>query len=524
MALSDKIKLESYNSLVRDYEGRLNETDKQLLGLINDFAADDDIALHLQNKTITDFLINQIKKAKSEQNDDISGASNLIYGAVLNLMDSHSQSNRRSHSNQGRFDQSGLHLRSSRDQMQDHDMTLLMPKSTGNISVMAVLNRFDQSSASAIQDVLASELFNEDIQHIIIPVGPGHWRGVYLTKPPEDEVFYELELFDPYGHSGASAIKDYTLKLLVNCGLNSEFIRINYSGPKHPQGDSYSCGDFTCAHSHKKMQELGAPKGSYNTNLIATLDNLGNRDDVLRMATRDEIQRILEGPRADHPPIDPTVASDVMIPSDSSNDRLTSVTQDSSTASHIDTPANDTVIPTVDQGKKSDGIKPGISDDHPPVVIKNDQARVTSDSDDKKTPSANLSSGARIGIEAGSIAGSTGIGALIGGLVGFFVFPVVGALVGSLVGAGIGVLLSSAAVGLGRLFWSGDKVPSQEPTLKSEGTETSASKSNSRSYSIADRSKQDQEPMFSPPLFRAASPQNSGEQDATVENRQDGPK
>ncbi|MBL7481788.1 DUF456 domain-containing protein [Legionella bononiensis] len=541
MALSDKIKLESYNSLVRVYEGRLNETDKQLLSLINDFAADDDIALHLQGVTITDYLIDQIKEAKSEQYDDISEVSNLIYGLVLNRMETHSQSNRNRHRNQGRFDQSGLHLRSARDQLQDHDMTLLMPNSTGNISVMAVLNRYDPSSALAIQDVLASELFNENIQHIIIPVGPGHWRGVYLTKPTEDEVFYELELFDPYGPSGASAIKDYTLKLLEQCGLNKELIRIKYSGPKHPQGDAYSCGDFTCAHSHKKMQELGAPTGSYNQNLITTLDNLGNKDDVLRMATRDEIQRKLEGPRVIHPPIDPRVSSGVTIKNpeqtespvlpistNSSDALITPVTQGTSAVTQADTPANSSVLPVVDQEKNTDVIKASINDGQPPLEINKDHVRVTSDSDDKITQTTNLSSGARIGIEAGSIAGSTGIGALIGGLIGFFVLPVVGALVGSLVGAGIGVLLSSAAVGLGRLFWSADKIIPQEPSLKSEGTETSASKSNTRSYSIKDHSKQDhaqdQEPMFSPPLFRTASPQISGEQDATVEIRPEGPK
>ncbi|KTD49217.1 hypothetical protein [Legionella quateirensis] len=506
MALSDKIKRESYNSLVRVYEDRLNETDKQLLSLINDFAADDDIALHLQDKAITDYLIDQIKQAKSEKNDDISGASNLIYGAVINIMETHSQTNRKRHSNQGRFDQSGLHLRSARDQMQDHDMTLLMPKSTGNISVMAVLNRYDQSSALAIQDVLASEIFNENIQHIIIPIGPGHWRGAYLTKPSEDEVLYELELFDPYGGSGASAIKDYTLKLLEQCGIHRELISIKYSGPKHPQGDAYSCGDFTCAHSHKKMQELGAPKGSYNKNLIETLDNLGNQDDVLRLATRDEIQLILEGPRVSQSHIEPIVSNDVTTNTQEQTKSpilpipTPPVKQDSSPLAHTDTPANGKITPEVE--------------------IKRELETGVPDPEDKKTQSANLPSGVRIGIEAGSIAGSTGIGALIGGLIGFFAFPVVGALVGSLVGAGIGALLSSAAVGLGRLFWSDDTVNHQEPSLKSDSNEASQS----RSHSITDRSKQDPEPMFSPPLFRTASPQTSGEKDATVENRQEGPK
>ncbi|KTD34741.1 substrate of the Dot/Icm secretion system [Legionella moravica] len=502
MALSEKIKLESYNTLVHLYQSRLNETDKEILNHINNYAADNDIPLHLQGKAITDYLVNQIKLAKSEHNEDLPGTANLIYGLVLEHMDSLSKSNRSRHSNQGRFDLSGLHTRSPRDQMQDHDMTLLMPKSTGNISVMAVLNRFDHSSALAIQDVLASELFNEVIQHVIIPIGPGHWRGAYLTKPSKDGVIYDLELFDPYGRSGGSAIKDYTLNLLEQCGINRELIRINYSGPAHPQGDAYSCGDFTCAYSHKKMQELGAPKGSYNNNLIATLDNLGNQYDALRMATRAEIQLILEGRRVNPSPVESVGSSDETIKNPEQ--------PESPIVPILPHLRDDAVKPEMDQGTHTAKIKPAIK----------------SSSDGITTEITNLSSGARIGIEAGSVAGATGIGALIGGLIGFFALPIVGALVGSLVGAGIGLLLSTAAAGLGRLLWSNDAGNHQKSSLKSDNNEAAASKSNS--CAMRDLPKQelaaDQEPIISPPLFQPSSPQTPRDADNTVENSPNGPK
>ena len=47
----------------------------------------------------------------------------------------------------------------------------------------------------------------------------------------------------------------------------------------------YSCGDFTCAYSHKKKNQLSS-EGKYSADLIAVLDKHGNKDDLLRHQTR----------------------------------------------------------------------------------------------------------------------------------------------------------------------------------------------------------------------------------------------
>lgn len=247
MALSKEIQNKSLRSLIQKYARQLNETDKKLIELINNLAAADDIPLYAQNQNVINLLIKTIKDSQSEHSPDLEGTSYFIYGLITAEMEAQSEINRQRHLMQGRFDETALHLRTERDQMQDHDMTLLMPKSQGSIVVMAVLNRYDSHSANAIIEALASDVFNPEVHHIMIPVGPGHWRGVYLSKPLGgiSDTVYDLELFDPYGPAGAAVLDDYVLDLLNQCGVPKELVNIRHTGPKHPQGDAYSCGDFT---------------------------------------------------------------------------------------------------------------------------------------------------------------------------------------------------------------------------------------------------------------------------------------
>lgn len=517
MALSSTIILESYNSLLRTYAAQLNDTDKVLLNLINEAAAEDDIALHFQDKKITDFIIKHIKESKSESSKDLEGSASIIYIMALELMESQSAFNRRRHTAQGKFDTTSLPHRSLLDQMQDHDMTLMMPKSVGNISVFAPLNRSDEGSIEAIQEVFASEVYNEAIKHIIIPVGPGHWRGVYLTKPSveEDEFVYTLELFDPYGPNGAVNIERDVTKLLEFCQIPKEFVKINYTGPKHPQGDAYSCGDFTCAHSHKKMKELGAPKGSYNETLINTLDNLGNANDVLRFMTREEILRMEQGAtvRAQDKSIESEPPTNSVLP-EKLTPETSSVPNTSTQSTSSVIPINGTSSISTETNKSTTTItteKPESSNQV--IELKLNGARKTpaTVTPPKPVQESNLSPAARIDIETASTVGVSGVGALIGGLIGFFLLPGLGALAGALIGAGIGALLSITTVAFTRLWGSNNSTTAQEKQLKSDTTASSTS--NSMNYEETNKhdKSQDKEPVFSPTLFAKTPPQTPRE-------------
>jgi hypothetical protein len=405
-------------------------------------------------------------------------------------MASQSLVNRSRHLSQGRFDLTALHHRAIRDQMQDHDMTLIMPKSTGNISVFGVLNRFDPSSADSIQDALASDLFNEAIGHIIIPVGPGHWRGVYLTKPsPElDEVLFDVELFDPYGPIGAASIDLYTLNLLANCGIPKELIKIRHTGPAHPQGDAYSCGDFTNAYSHKKMKEFGAPKGNYNENLVNTLENFGNIYDTLRFMTREEIKYITNKGIKDSAIENPIASHSITTKSKKSTTSLPGAKTTDSVLSAVGTKSS-TRPETLGEKDKS-----------APITNKVKQPQKVFTPEHKTIPNTKLSSATPIGIKVGGIAGGTLLGALIGGLVGFFGLPVIGAPIGAAIGAGIGALISLTVIGLTHLF-GGTTSNSDAPQNTASTPTTEDTDSYSHTYDNDYNQAQDKEPIISPPLF-----------------------
>ncbi|KGP63323.1 type IV secretion protein Dot [Legionella norrlandica] len=473
MSLSKEIQEASLKSLIHDYKDQLNETDIKLLEFINNLAAADDIPLYTQDQSIINFLIKTIKESKSEQNSDLQNTSHLIYGLVIREMEVQSALNRQRHLQQGRFDEEPLHLRNERDQLQDHDMTLLMPKSQGNIDVMAVINRYDPHSANAIIEALANDIYNPEFQHIVIPVGPGHWRGVYLTKPMivTDEVKYDLELFDPYGPQGAATLDDYILDLLARCGIPKERINIRHTGPKLPRGDAYSCGDFTCAHSHKKMKEFGAPKTSYNQILIDTLDNLGNENDVLRLATREETRKLIEKNKINSP-IPPKVP-----------DRL-----------------------------------PNKDDENKDEIAKGQSKEEARDSSSEKK--SKLSLAARIGLFiGGSTLVSGGIGAVIGGLLGFFLLPGFGAPIGAVIGAAIGVGAGLLVTGMASLFWIRSRQTSN--TQSSENNTMTQEAPGLKSHKLDKSHKQspeiDKEPIHSPPLFSSPAKETLVEDDSTDE-------
>ncbi|WP_298627568.1 DUF456 domain-containing protein [uncultured Legionella sp.] len=478
MALTAEIQRKSYNALLLRFKAQLNETDEQLLSLINDIAAANNIALNRQNDGTLNQLIKLIKSSKSEKNKDLTETAFMIYNLITELMAEQSAQNLKKHLSAGRFDLTPLHLRTLRDQMQDHDMSLSMPRSTGTISVLAVLNQHDPGSAFAIQDTLASELFNEEIRHIIIPIGPGHWRGMYLTKPLEDGLFYDLELFDPYGPAGAYAIDSYTLNLLEQCNLPREFIRIRHTGPAHPQGDAYSCGDFTNAYSHKKMKEFGASEVHYNETLVATLDNFGNKDNVLRFMTREETKKLSEAIVVKSEPMNHPVADN----SDTAN-KAKAVIKNNKAApklSHYDAMPE----PSASTHRALSMLRmPEIKNAEIPTKQSNN-------------PPPNK----RFETEVSGIAGGMLFGSLVGGLVGFFGLPVIAALAGAALGAALGTLVSVTIVGVTRLF---EAKPSVSKTAPNDTTAAKSTNPYSSTYDSAPQYEQDLggEPIISPPLF-----------------------
>ncbi|WP_454783380.1 hypothetical protein [Legionella sp. WA2022007384] len=293
MPLSDEMRIDSFEALKKRYK-KLTPLQIKLLDAVNTEAAnygDNRVGVRLkaQSEEVLKLLDSQLRKPFDESL--LTDVAKSIYFILQEQMDRETEENRRKHRAQGHFDQKFIHQRNIRDELQDHDMTLLMPKSHGDIDVQVILNRFDSGSINASQEGLALALKDEKIKHIVIPIGPGHWRGIYLTKPADASGKYKLELFDPYGPSGAKAIKEITLEMLKKCGINEAQITIELTGPLIPQQDGYACGDFTYAYSHKKMKEWGALKTGYNQQIITVLDTQGNNDGALRQASREESKK-----------------------------------------------------------------------------------------------------------------------------------------------------------------------------------------------------------------------------------------
>ncbi|MDR3443428.1 MAG: hypothetical protein P4L65_10500 [Legionella sp.] len=284
MSLSQKIKDQSLQTLISHYSPKkLTLEGRERLKALNTLAAVNGVALSMQSAAVINLIYKQLENSfpKSSRPDVVAS----IYSLVIEQMDRETYENKRKHQAQGSFERKNIHQRKLHDQLQDHDMNLLMPKSHGDIEVLAPVNRFD-TSIDAVREGITAALKNKEINHVVIPIGPGHWRGIYLTKPVDAKGIYQLELFDPYGPNGATAIKQMTLDLLAKCGIQKTHIAIKETGPTHPQQDGYACGDFTCAHSHKKMKEFGAKSMAYNQELITALEGDGNKKDSLRHTSR----------------------------------------------------------------------------------------------------------------------------------------------------------------------------------------------------------------------------------------------
>lgn len=255
---------------------------KKLLHYVNYLLAEKDIPAAMQSERFTRKLIQLVHEQQSKADFKKSGRE--IEVALQQILSQDSA--RSAHAGAGRFDETRLHERALRDEMQDHDMTRFMPRSHGHIEVLAVINQMDRASIAVVEEGIRLALADASKQHICFAMGPGHWRGVYITKPQKAGAPFQVELFDPYGPHGALAIETRVRAILQSSGLAADRLVIKRSGPPIPQADGYACGDFTCAYSHRKMRDFGAPKEHYNDALIKVLEKAGNQENILRETTR----------------------------------------------------------------------------------------------------------------------------------------------------------------------------------------------------------------------------------------------
>lgn len=279
MTLSPRMLNNSLDELLSE-AGELSPFARDLITKVNAMMAEADVVLSYQSDKLKAAFFRRVQEL---QNANVDEAACMIVTEIKQKLASETEKNKKEHRGHGHYDLASLYQRDFKDQMQDHDMTMLMPRSSLAIDVLAPIDIRVQTDAA--KEGLLNALNNAQIKHIFIPIGPGHWRGVYLTKPECVNEKFNLELFDPYGPRGARQIQSFTLKILSECGINRAMLDIEHTGPSIPQKDGYACGDFVCAKSHQKMQELGAENG-YDPRLIQVYDNYGNQDDLLRAQCR----------------------------------------------------------------------------------------------------------------------------------------------------------------------------------------------------------------------------------------------
>lgn len=149
------------------------------------------------------------------------------------------------------------------------------------IEIFGPVNQCDQSRELNIS-AAAQALQKPNINHVMFPVGPGHWYWVTISKTTDKTKPYAVEVFDPYCGNGNS-IYNFLDPILTNNGIKS-YSRVpfsNQSGLIKPQRDGYSCGYFAAAYAHLKVKQLDA-SANCNQNMIDALKTYGNAQDYLR--------------------------------------------------------------------------------------------------------------------------------------------------------------------------------------------------------------------------------------------------
>lgn len=275
MPLSPELKTQIINEIQLDTY--FQKKDAALITAVVEVACSNNVRITLEHQMTKDILYKNIPVYRDFPESEISKIAQNIFYQI-----NHAMANDKSASilaNNGSYSLKPIHERERNAWLEDHDILHFMPKSIGNIDILAPMDR--NLPIQNMISFLSPPLTNPNIQHLLFPLGLGHWRSIALTKPSANKPRYMLEIFDSFGKESAKIVQQYLLNILSQCGIPTKEIDVKLSTCVVPQKDTFSCGDFTCAYSHQKMLDFGAPAENVNIVLINAL-NTGNQDNNLR--------------------------------------------------------------------------------------------------------------------------------------------------------------------------------------------------------------------------------------------------
>ncbi|NDH08361.1 MAG: hypothetical protein EBY16_01860 [Gammaproteobacteria bacterium] len=175
-----------------------------------------------------------------------------------------------------------FHSSIGRDQLNGESVQALtnLIQVTSTIEIFPAISITNRMSQPVLQAAVKSLSENQALQHIMFPVGPGHWYWVTISKTGK-EIPYSVEVFDPYCSDGESIYK-FLSPLLKSFGIDkytkSPFVN---NGHIIPQPDCYSCGYYVAAYAHLKVKALD-PNARCNDSMIKALSEHGNHNNYLR--------------------------------------------------------------------------------------------------------------------------------------------------------------------------------------------------------------------------------------------------
>ena len=182
----------------------------------------------------------------------------------------------------GQFNSKPLHRCSMTEWMTDTQLSLLMPADSGGYVSLSPFSTNDPTTIQSLSEVIPVYLALAEIRAISIPVGPGHWRHVTISKRRDHRL--NVEIMDSFGVQSARKIQHDVIRLLKASGLKYNEFEIKLIKPKRQQEDGYACGDFTVAYAHCIAKQAGSTKT--NQTIIDTLSKHGNTNGALRQVMR----------------------------------------------------------------------------------------------------------------------------------------------------------------------------------------------------------------------------------------------
>lgn len=191
--------------------------------------------------------------------------------------------------NQAGFTRKDLHEERSPStrQLDDKDLLRYMPTESPAIRTLSPINIKDSDGSTEVVSLaIQGALSEESIRHFFVPMGPGHWQGLYIEKPQTDNGLYQIRIFDSFGqqHIEDSRVIHTVISFLKNCRIEKNQIEISLAHPSKLQTGSYACGDFMCAYFLKEKERIVQIEEPQTTSLspqetltISDLDKLGDR-------------------------------------------------------------------------------------------------------------------------------------------------------------------------------------------------------------------------------------------------------